>query len=158
MKLAGGERYRSRFGINRLELNTCRIDCCGANTMSAVRIVLFREEDGTTPLREWMRGLRSQKAVGKCLAAIKALSLLGAELRRPHADYLSDGIYELRTHVQRVQYRLLYFFHGRDIVVMTHGIVKRGSEVPKIEIDNAIHRMKAFKANPRLHSDEEEFE
>jgi hypothetical protein len=35
-------------------------------------------------------------------------------LRRPHADYLEDGIYELRWRNGTVQYRILYFFHGRE--------------------------------------------
>ena len=35
---------------------------------------------------------------------------LGHELRRPEADTLWDGIYELRASVQGVHYSVLYFF------------------------------------------------
>jgi hypothetical protein len=36
---------------------------------------------------------------------------LGHELRRPEADFLRDGVYELRISLNHIQYRLLYCFH-----------------------------------------------
>jgi hypothetical protein len=39
------------------------------------------------------------------------------ELRRPEADYLQDGIYELRVGFQHVNYRMLYFFYKNIAVV-----------------------------------------
>ena len=48
----------------------------------------------------------------------------GHELRRPAADFLRDGVYELRPSYQGVNYRILYFFAGRDIVVVSHGLKK----------------------------------
>ncbi len=65
---------------------------------------------------------------------------LGHELRRPEADYLREGIYELRAKYQRVNYRILYFFAGRQAVVVTHGILKQVAAVPAKEIDLAIRR------------------
>ena len=63
----------------------------------------------------------------------------GHELRRPAADFLRDGIYELRASYSGVQYRILYFFHGRDVVVLSHGITK-GQRVSPAEIGRAIER------------------
>jgi len=34
----------------------------------------------------------------------------GFDMRRPHADLLRDGIYELQASCAGVNYRLLYFF------------------------------------------------
>jgi phage-related protein len=39
---------------------------------------------------------------------------VGHELRRPEADFLRDGIYEIRVSLQGVHYRILYFFHWRQ--------------------------------------------
>ena len=75
----------------------------------------------------------------------------GHELRRPIADFLRDGIYELRPSFQGVHYRILYFFSGRNVVVVSHGIVKE-AEVPEIEIDRAIQRRQSFEADPETHS------
>jgi len=75
---------------------------------------------------EWLRGLRDDDPAGfmNCLARLELLEASGHELRRPAADFLRGGIYELRAKHKHVQYRLLYFFHGRNIAVIAHGIVK----------------------------------
>jgi len=33
-------------------------------------------------------------------------------------QFLKDGIYELRVRKGRVNYRTLYFFHGRNLAVL----------------------------------------
>ena len=75
----------------------------------------------------------------KCHTRIARLAELGNELRRPEADFLTDGIYELRASYQGIHYRLLYFFSGQSVVVLSHGLAKE-SEVPAREIDVAIKR------------------
>lgn len=83
---------------------------------------------------------------------------LGYELRRPAADYLRDGIYELRAKHVRVQYRILYFFHGKNIAILTHAMTKEESQVPVNEIDRAIQRKVLFEASPKIHTYVEEDE
>ena len=121
--------------------------------MPGVNIVLFREDDGTVPLLEWLDGL-SPQAVAKCHVRLERLREIGHELRRPEADYLQDGIYELRVSVRRVQYRMLYFFHGRTAAVVSHGIVK-GRLVPLQEIERAVRRKLKFERNPQEHTHSE---
>jgi putative component of toxin-antitoxin plasmid stabilization module len=70
------------------------------------------------------RGSSTEKARLKCRARIKRLAEFGHELRRPEADYLRDGIYELRVALQGRNYRMLYFFHGQVAAVVSHGLVK----------------------------------
>lgn len=119
--------------------------------MPSVEVIFFREATGRTPpLIEWLDGL-PQKARVKCLARLKRLEDLGHELRRPEADFLRDGIYELRASYQGLHYRMLYFFHGRSAVVLTQGVVKV-QEVPTREIDRAIQAMGAFERNPSAHT------
>jgi len=111
----------------------------------------FQEVKGKTPpLIEWLDEL-PQKARIKCLVRLKRLEDLGHELRRPEADFLRDGIYEVRASYQGIHYRMLYFFHGRAAVVLTHGIVKE-REVPTIEIDKAIRAKKSFEGDPGAHT------
>ena len=85
-------------------------------------------------------------------ARLGLLADQGHQLRRPAADYLRDGIYELRAKAGRIQYRMLYFFHGRQAVVISRGITKRESAVPPIEIERARRRRQAFEAAPPLHT------
>lgn len=67
------------------------------------------------------------------------LATFGHELRRPVADSLREGVYELRPSHQGVAYRILYFFNGHDVVVLSHGITK-GQKVPDEEIRRAVQR------------------
>ena len=120
--------------------------------MPQTDVFLYKESDGEVPVLDWMRTLRRRDAAGyaACLARVKLLAAAGHELRRPHADYLRDGIYELRAKRGRVNYRMLYFFHGRDVALVSHGLVKE-REVPPIEIERAIQRRRRYEQNPILH-------
>ena len=60
-------------------------------------------------------------------------------MRRPLADSLRDGIYELRIRAGKVNYRILYFFCGPNVACVSHGITKK-SAVPDREIDTAVER------------------
>ncbi len=118
--------------------------------MPRTTVLLFQEKDGTVPLLEWIEGLPS-KVVAKCQEKIDRLKECGHELRRPEADFLRDGIHELRIQRQQVNYRMLYFFHGREAVVISHGLVKE-RKVPAGEINAAIRRKELFEKNPTKHT------
>ena len=118
--------------------------------MPKINVVLYKEDDETIPLLDWLRGL-VPKARAKCVARIIRLQQRGHELRRPEADYLRDDIYELRIGLRRVNYRILYFFHGRTAAVLSHGLVKEG-RVPPAEIEKAIVRKAKFETDPEAHT------
>ena len=121
--------------------------------MPQTKVVFYRETDGTVPVLEWLDAL-PRPAVVKCRVKLDRLRELGHELRRPEADFLRDGIYELRIRLQRINYRFLYFFHGTTAAVVSHGIIKE-REVPQKEIDRAIKRKQAFAGDPESHTYEE---
>ena len=114
-------------------------------------LVAYREADGSVPLRDWLDEL-PRKARSKCLVRLECLEERGHELRRPEADYLRDGIHELRTRHEKVNYRMLYFFHGQEAVVVSHGFSKQQGEVPAREIDLAIRRKHSYDACPGRHA------
>jgi hypothetical protein len=123
--------------------------------MPQTRVALYKEDDGSVPLLEWLDRL-SAKVKAKCLARIKRLQAEGHDLRRPEADYLRDGIYELRVGFRGVNYRILYFFHGAAAAVVSHGLVKE-RVVPAGEIDRALDRSAKFIADPKRHTHEESY-
>jgi len=114
---------------------------------TAVRV--FRNAGGVSPVLDWLSYLEETepKAHAKCLARILALSQLGSELRRPLADILRDGIYELRCRLGTVNYRILYFFMGANIACLSHGLTKEGG-IPAPEIDLAVKRKHLVKKLP----------
>jgi len=122
--------------------------------MPQVEVVFYCEEDGSAPVLDWLDGLTA-KAQAKCTAKIERLAEFGHELRRPEADYLRHDIYELRIGLHGMNYRILYFFHGRTVAVLSHGLVKE-RRVPSKEIELAVERKNRFQAAPEAHTYREE--
>ncbi len=125
--------------------------------MPKTQVVFFRESDESIPVLEWLASLRrtNEKAFAKCVVRIERLEDAGHELRRPEADILRAGIYELRAKHGRVQYRILYFFHGRNVAILAHALTKE-DKVPDVDIDRALMRKKLFEKNPAEHTYAEE--
>jgi len=115
-----------------------------------VEVLYYQDDEGKVPMVGWLDEI-PPRAVQKCLVRLARLESLGHELRRPEADYLRDGIYELRASYQGVHYRVLYFFHGRTAVVVSHGITKEQA-VPPREIAIAIERKQQFDRDPKHHT------
>ena len=111
--------------------------------------IVFYKEGETVLFEQWLSTL-PVKVQAKCLSQIHLLRSQGHELRRPIADFLRDGIYELRPTYQGVHYRILYFFSGKNVIVISHGLSKK-SEVPSGEINRVLERRKRYEANPKAH-------
>jgi phage-related protein len=117
--------------------------------MPAAKICIYRADDGSAPFLDWLREIerRNRKVYEKCRSYVRRLAEQGHELRRPTADLLRDGVYELRFNMLGVNYLVLYGFVGKDLVMISHGITKKG-KVPPAEIDKAAERLAKYKRNP----------
>jgi phage-related protein len=122
-----------------------------SSSMPQTNLILYVEDDGSIPLRDWLIGLQL-RARARCITRLELLEEFGHELRRPHAEYLEGtDLYELRIKFHRVNLRMLYFFHGQEAAVVSHGFAKEGKLPPK-EIELATERMNKFKADPERHT------
>jgi len=121
--------------------------------MPKTQVLFYCEADGSAPVLDWLDELadHDRRAFLKCRELIERLGLLGYELRRPTADLLQDGIYELRARVGRVNYRILYFFHGRNVALLAHGLTKT-KEIPKADLQRALERKARFTGAPEKHT------
>jgi phage-related protein len=121
--------------------------------MPRTTLLFYQNDEGVAPVWEWIKDLRTTnpRAYAKCAIRIRRLAEIGHELRRPEADLLRDGIYELRSRMGTVHYRMLYFFHGRNIAVLAHAITKE-DDVPNTEINRALERKRRFVADPAAHT------
>jgi phage-related protein len=117
------------------------------------RVLFYREPGGRSPVLEWLEVLRrtDREGFAKCMAVIERLREVGHELRRPTADFLAEGIHELRARKGRVNYRILYFFHGRGVAVLAHGLTKEAG-IPAADMERALRRKRAFEQDPRAHT------
>lgn len=122
--------------------------------MPKTSVVFFKDTDGSVPTLVWIDEVvakRDRRAVAKLQARINMLRVDGRDLRRPVADVLTNGIYELRSEFGRVNYRLLYFFVGSTAAVVSHGCTKE-SNVPPAEIELARKRKELFESDPERHT------
>ncbi len=120
--------------------------------MPQTAVYFYQETEADVPVWDWLMELKRKNRKGAiaCIAKMRSLGILGYELRRPAADYLRDGVYELRVKAGRVNYRILYFFSGQNVALLAHGLAKEG-KVPPIDIERAVVRKKRYEKNPNHH-------
>jgi phage-related protein len=117
--------------------------------VSRTLVLFYQDSTEDVPVLDWLRELRrsDRRGYAKCVARIQRLAEAGRELRRPEADFLREGIHELRARRGHVHYRILYFFHGRDIAVLAHSLTKK-TKVSEADLRRAIWRKVAFEKDP----------
>ena len=98
-------------------------------------VYYFVDEDGNKPVKKFIDSL-TEKEQAKIYAYITGLKDQGNNLRRPMADYLRDGIYELRPKDNRI----FYFFYLRDRAVLLHAIKKHVKKIPDGDLKLCIKR------------------
>ena len=98
-------------------------------------IYYFSDERGRFPVEEFIRALPPRERL-KVLAYINSLRAHGHELRRPMADYVTRGLYELRPHANRI----FYFFYLGESAVLVHAIRKKTDKLPERDIALALRR------------------
>ena len=118
--------------------------------MPRTRVVFYKDREGNVPVLEWLDALPA-RIQDKCVVKTERLRELGHELRRPEADLLRNGICELRVGREGMNYRILYFFHGRVAAVLAHGLTKE-REVPVKDIERALERKRVFEQDPAGHT------
>ena len=107
-------------------------------------VLFYRSPRGECFAEEFLNELPT-KVRGKVLRWIEALETHGPHLPRPYADLVRGKIRELRIVFGGQQYRLLYFFTDKQIVV-THGVIKKTGPVPVQELDRAERLMHAWQS------------
>jgi phage-related protein len=102
-----------------------------------MNIWYFVDDRGKSPISEFIDELPLDEQA-KVFAYIDELKKQGHNLRRPLADYVKDGIYELRPKANR----LFYFFFLKENVVFVHAIKKKTNEIPENDIALSLKRKK----------------
>jgi phage-related protein len=98
-------------------------------------IYFFVDKDGNRPVKEFIDSL-TKKEQSKAHAYFTELKKEWNNLRRPMADYLKDGIYELRPKNNRI----FYFFYLREKAILVHAIKKYVKRIPADDLRLCIKR------------------
>jgi len=111
------------------------------------QVILYTSIQGRCLTKEFLENL-PDKVKGKALRWIEKLEQNGPNLPRPYADVVRGKIRELRLVFASHQYRFLYFFHQKYIII-THGFIKKTDVVPESEIERADNAMLDFEERLR---------
>lgn len=103
-------------------------------------LVLYTTARGDSPIDEFLDGL-DKKSRAKVAAYLSLLEEEGSNLKRPYADVVRGKIRELRIHYSSNQYRVLYFFHVRDQIVLVHAFSKKTQQLKEKDIELSERRM-----------------
>ncbi len=98
-------------------------------------ICYYIDERGDNPVKDFIQSL-PVKERAKVFAYFRELKKQGSNLRRPMADYLEGGIYELRPKDNRI----FYFFYLKDHAVLVHALKKRTQEIPPNDLKLCLKR------------------
>lgn len=124
-----------------------------SKTMSAQAVALYANEDGCSPVVEWMDTLPSQ-IQDKCIVRIERLEKMGKALAVPECWQIKDAVYEMRVKTGALEYSILYFFAG-EVAVIAHGCERR-SDIPDADLAVVLNRQRYFCQNPEQHTYKEE--
>jgi phage-related protein len=101
----------------------------------------FVDEEGYKPVRDFIDSLPDREQA-KIYAFIAELKDQGHNLRRPMADYLGNGIYELRPKDNRI----FYFFYLRDRAILVHAMKKHVKKIPESDLRLCLKRKSKIEA------------
>ena len=97
----------------------------------------YRTKDGKCPVTEFLDSLSSKWAqkVTWVLKLIEELDIVPGKYLKKLTD--TEDIWECRIQFGSNVMRIFCFFAGSEVVVLTHGIMKKTAKLPKKEIDKA---------------------
>lgn len=97
-------------------------------------IDFYRNEKGVSHVLNFLESIQDKKLKAKILKDIQLLGQLGSDLKMPHAKYIEDGIWELRTKQSTNISRILYFTFKENKIILLTGFVKKTQKTPRQEI------------------------
>jgi len=98
-------------------------------------VEFYTDARNQSPVREHIKSLQARDRV-KVTHVLKLLEEFGTQLRSPHAEFVEDGIWELRAS----RNRLFYFLHVDQTFIILHGYFKKTPKAPRKEINTAKRR------------------
>lgn len=108
------------------------------------RIEFYKTANGTSPVEEFLESLDDSQAT-KVLWVLR----LVRELNPIPSNYFtkmvnSDDIWEVRVQFGGNIFRLLGFFDGAKLIILTHGFQKKTQKTPKQHIELAESRKRDY--------------
>jgi len=107
-------------------------------------ISFYRTKSGKCPVKEYLDTLPDNQVI-KITWVLKLIR----ELDQVPSKYFkklinTEDIWEVRVDVGKNTFRLLGFFHGKELIILTNSVQKKSQKTPLNEIRLAEKRKKDF--------------
>ena len=111
--------------------------------MKRIPAVFFRSKTGVEPVRDWLKSLDKEDRF-KIGTDIKTVEF-GWPVGMPTCRPLGDGLYEVRTNLDRRIARVIFCIGGGRMILL-HGFIKKTQKTPKADLDLAKNRKRQWEA------------
>ena len=108
------------------------------------KIVFYRLETGKSPVEMFLDSLTDKQfeKIAFVLDLIEQIEIVPRKYFKKLKG--TDGIWEVRAQHGNNTFRILGFFHGKDLVVLNHAFTKKSQKTPKKEIALAEKRKRDY--------------
>ena len=108
------------------------------------RVQFYIKDGGRSPVAEFIASLPSKlkQKVNWTLRIVADMAIVPTEYLKKLDG--TDQIWEIRVHFGNDALRLLGFFDGKDLIILTNGFLKKTEKVPQREIKLAEERKKDY--------------
>ena len=107
-------------------------------------VVFYRTVSGHCPVEQFLDSLTARQStkVTWTLGLIEELEFIPQQYFKKLTG--TDDIWEVRVNVGRDTFRLLSFFHGPRLVVLSHAFAKQTRRIPRSDIRLAEQRKRDY--------------
>jgi phage-related protein len=107
-------------------------------------IKFYRTKTGNCPVEDFLQSLpdKQSKKVTWTLRVVRDLEQVPTQYLKKLKS--NDDIWEVRATLGNNTFRLLGFFDGPKLIVLTSGFAKKTNKVPKQEIETAEERKRDY--------------
>jgi phage-related protein len=109
-----------------------------ASSQLRLSCIFFKTEVGNEPVRAWLKNdvpVGARKTIGMDVKTVQATW----PIDKPLVDSLGQGLREVRSTHDKVEYRVIFILDGSTMVLL-HGFVKTTKKTRKADIDIALER------------------
>jgi phage-related protein len=98
---------------------------------------------GNEPVRDWLLDLpkADRRKIGVDIKTVE----YGWPLGMPTCRHLRNGVWEVRTDLDRNRISRVLFCMSDERMILLHGFIKKTKATPREDLDLAIERMKEVK-------------
>lgn len=107
-------------------------------------ISFYKTESGKAPVKDFLSSLpdKLSKKLAWTLRAVRELDPVPKQYFKKLTG--TDDIWEIRATLGSDTFRLLCFFDGAELIIVTNGFAKKSQKIPKQEIRLAEERKKDY--------------